>query len=720
MAEEKKEKILVTSALPYANGPIHFGHIAGAYLPADIYVRYKKMTGADILYICGTDDHGVAITISAEAAGRSPAEHVKINHDLIKSIFDRLNIDFSYFSQTSNKTNHEISQHFFTRCVENGLLEEKETEQYFCVKCDRFLADRYLSGTCPHCGHEGARGDECGGCGKYLDASEIKNPKCKVCGATPETRKTKNWYINLKKEEAWLEDWLNKKLAGDSSVFPEGDALQWKKIVVQEIKGYITRGLENRCITRDLTWGVKLPEPYDQDGKVLYVWFDAPIGYIAFTQEYFEKKSAEEPDKYKKEDWKDYWRNQKGCKLIHFIGKDNIVFHAMIFPIMLKGVKEDYNLPHFVAGNAFLNLEGRQFSKSEGWYIDVLEFLRNYEVDSIRYYLCADMPEETDSDFQWERFQKAHNSELTNIYANLVNRTLKFIATKLDGKVPAYKENYDSLDFLISEEGTPYYDIGTSIFSNSKNVGKMLDKFFFRVALMNMLDIARAGNKFFDAQAPWKSLTGDREKCENDIRLSLRLIKTLAVVSSPFIPDTAQRVWDQLGLPGKVKDTVWKEAAEDVFVTGAQMPDPEPLFKRIEDKQIAKEKEKLGAGRPKEEKKKKAAPLPAIRKSIEYDDFAKLDIRIGKIIEAENVQGSQKLLKLKVDIGVEQRQVIAGIAKFYKPEDLVGKYVCVLANLEPKQLMGLESQGMILAAGPAENIVLLSPIGEIEPGNRIS
>jgi len=712
---DKQEKILVTSALPYANGPIHFGHITGAYLPADIYVRYKKMNGADIVYICGTDDHGVAITISAEAAGRSPEEHVAINHDLIKSIFDKLDIDFTYFSQTSNETNHKLSQHFFRRLKENGLMEEKETEQYFCVKCDRFLADRYLSGTCPHCGHEGARGDECGGCGKYLDATELKEPACKVCGGKPETRTTKNWYLDLKKEEKWLEEWLDGKLKGDPAVFPEGDPIAWKKIVVQEIRGYLSRGLESRCITRDLDWGVRLPEEDHVDGKVLYVWFDAPIGYIAFTQEYFEQLGV--PDK-----WKEYWQNPEETKLVHFIGKDNIVFHAMIFPIMMKGVDENYNLPHFVAGNAFLNLEGRQFSKSEGWYVDPLEFLENYPADSIRYYLCSEMPEHSDTEFRWENYQNRHNSELTNIYANLVNRTLKFISSKLDGKVPPWSDNLDkpASDKVLDDGSHEFEGVGNSIAFSHSSIGEFLNKFEFRLALYEVMNLARAGNKFFDDQAPWKSLSEDPEKCNHTLRTCLLLIKTLAVVSAPFLPQTAQRIWDMLGLEGKVRDVPWSDAPTDVFRDGASLPPPDPLFKKIDNKQIAAEKKKLGIGKDGGKKKKKGSSIPGIKKAVDINDFGRLDLRVGRVVEAEAVQGSVKMLKLVVDIGLEKRQVIAGIAKFYKPEELEGRLVVLVANLEPKKLMGLESQGMVLAAGPADNIVLLAPDRDIEPGTRIS
>ncbi|MFA6451301.1 MAG: methionine--tRNA ligase [bacterium] len=692
-----KEKIIVTSALPYANGPIHFGHISGAYLPADIFVRFKKMTGADIIYICGTDDHGVAITISAEAAGRTPEEHVRINHDLIKNIFERMNIGFTNFSQTSRKLHYPISQEFFTRLNEKGLIEKKETEQFYCAKCERFLADRYVAGGCPQCGYEEARGDECGKCGQWLDPLELTNPRCKVCGATPERRSTANWYLKLGDRAEWLEKWIAEKAEG------AGGATPWKKIVITEVQGYLKRGLKSRAITRDLSWGVPVPLP-DAEGKCLYVWFDAPIGYISSTVEHFTGLGAPER-------WKEYWQNPD-CKLYHFIGKDNIPFHAMIFPIMLDGMEQGYKLPDFVASNAFLNLEGRQFSKSENWYIDALDFLDKYPVDSIRYYLCSDMPENSDSEFRWDRYQAAHNSELTNIYANLVNRTLKFVATKMGGKVPA----------IAGSLGEVENEFVATIEAAAGKVGESLSKFEFRNGLMAMLDLARAGNKFFDTATPWKSITENPDACATAIRLCLRLIKALSVVSAPFIPDTAQRIWKMLGQEGAVADVAWEAAGADILTDGASLPNPEILLTRLEDKQIAEEKKKLGGGQeaaPKQ-KKKQEAGIPAFKKPIQYDDFGKLDFRVARVIEAEPVQGSHKMLRLKVDLGLEQRQIVAGIAQHYKPEELLNKLIVVVANLEPKKLMGLESQGMLLAAGDGEKVIVLTPSADIEPGSRIS
>ncbi|HOO56702.1 MAG TPA: methionine--tRNA ligase [bacterium] len=692
--ETNREKILVTSALPYANGPIHFGHIAGAYLPADIFVRFKKMTGADIIYICGSDDHGVAITISAEAAGRTPEEHVKINHNLIEGIFSRMNIGFSNFSGTSRKIHYPISQEFFTRLLEKGLIEEKVTEQYYCEKCARFMADRYIVGTCPSCGYEEAWGNECGSCGIMLETNELINPRCKICNGKPELRETNNWFLKLGDMADWLEGWMKDNADG------AGGKIPWKKIVTTEVQGYLKRGLQSRAITRDLDWGI--PVPLDNaKGKVLYVWFDAPIGYISSTKEFFESRG--EPDR-----WKDYWQNPD-CKLYHFIGKDNIPFHAIIFPIMLKAMDQGYKLPDFVASNAFLNLEGRQFSKSAGWYIDVLDFLENYPADSIRYYLCSDMPENTDSEFRWDRYQTAHNSELTNIYANLVNRTLKFISTKMDGKVPAAGEQSD-IDMALAAD----------IESAAGNVAGFLDRFEFRNAIGAMMDLARAGNKYFDECAPWKSLNENPAEADKAIRNCLRLIKTLSVVSYPFLPDTAQKVWNMLGMDGNISDVRWEDAPVDTFEVGTNLPEPEILFNKIDNKQVAAEKKKLSAAKPSKQKKKAEPSIPGIKKSISFDDFSKLDLRVGKILEAEPVQGSFKMLKLSVDVGVEKRQIIAGIAQHYKPEEIVGLSVVVVSNLEPKKLMGLESMGMLLAGSDKDSVRLVTLDKDMAPGIRIS
>ncbi len=694
-----KEKIIVTSALPYANGPIHFGHIAGAYLPADIFVRYKKMNGADIIYVCGTDDHGVAITISAEAAGRSPEEHVKINHDLIVSIFERMNIDFTNFSGTSRKLHYPISQEFFTRLLENGMIDKKEGEQLYCPKHEKYLADRYVRGECPHCGFPDAWGNECGKCGVMLETHELKNPRCNIkdCGTAAESRKTTHWYLNLGSRAEWLEEWLSRKESGEAG-------LKWKQLVTTEVRGYLKRGLESRAITRDLDWGV--PVPLDEaDGKVLYVWFDAPIGYISSTVEYFQS-IGESPDR-----WRDYWQNPD-CKLYHFIGKDNIPFHAIIFPIMLERMRQGYKIPDFVASNAFLNLEGRQFSKSAGWYIDVIEFMEKYPTDSIRYYLCADMPENSDSEFQWDRYMAAHNSELTNIYANLVNRTLKFVASKMDGRVPPLGDSGASVDA----------EIVAAIEAAPGAVGGFIERFEFRNALAAMLDLARAGNKYFDAKEPWKALASNRADADATIRLCLKLIKTMAVISSPFVPDTAQKIWSMLGLEGRARDVRWDEASKDTLADGAALPEPEILFTRIEKAQIEEEKKKLEAIASKsgKDRKKKSASIPGVKKNVVFDDFAKLDLRVARVVEAERLQGSNKMLKLIVDIGVEKRQIVAGIAKFYEPEQLVGKDVVVVANLEPKQIMGHESQGMVLAGGESDKIIVLNPDGPAAAGSRIS
>ena len=555
------EKILVTSALPYANGPIHFGHIAGAYLPADIYVRYQKMTGSDIIYICGSDDHGVAITLSAEKLGRTPEEHVKINRDLIMKIFNQFKIEFDNFSATSKPNHYKISQQFFTELNDNGFIEPKTTKQLFCINCEKFLADRYVYGTCPECGYENARGDECGKCGKWLDPLDIINPKCKVCGKEPESRETTNWYLKLGDLSGKLKDWLDLKP-------------HWKSNVTQFVKSMIDQGLESRPITRDMKWGVPVPLE-EAEGKVLYVWFDAPIGYISSTMEWAE--GINQPDK-----WKDYWYDTE-CKLIHFIGKDNISFHCVVWPAMLMGQKQPFILPENVPANEFYNLEGKQFSKSEGWYIDLDEFFDKYPSDLIRYYIASNLPEKQDSDFSWKDFQLSMNSELADTYGNLVNRALSFAYKHFDGKVPTPGE-------FNNEEKS----INESVKNLVNEMGNSIENFEFRKTAYSLMEIARQGNKFFNDSEPWKSMKTDRERGATSVYTSLNLLKNLAVVSYPIIPDTAQKLWEFLGMEGTVKEAKWPYFVDEFLKPDQLLNKPEILFSKIEDEQIESEIAKLG------------------------------------------------------------------------------------------------------------------------------
>lgn len=683
------KRILVTSALPYANGPIHFGHIAGAYLPADIFVRYKRLCGADIIYICGTDDHGVPITISAEARGVPPEQHVAENHALIKSIFERMNVSFDNFSQTSRRDPHyPVSQEFYKRLDELGRIEKRTEEQFYDEENKRFLADRYITGTCPHCGHESARGDECGGCGRTLEPSELVNPRSKISGNTPVMRPTANWYLKLGEFEEWLREWIHAKSG-------------WRQQVVNEVDKYLKEGLHTRPITRDLSWGIPVPsDDPEAAGKVLYVWFDAPIGYISSTIEYFRARGEEDR-------WKDYWKpeNPDDVTLIHFIGKDNIFFHAIMFPIMCHGMQQGWKLADNVPANAFLNLEGKQFSKSEGWYIDPLEFLDRYPADSVRYYICSIMPENGDTEFRWDDYGARHN-ELANVFGNIVHRVLSF-TQKNFGTIPPY-DAPDSAD----------EELFTAAAGSLENTAAAIDAFEFRRALESMMEIARMCHKYIDTSEPWKAVKADPPRAGSIMRACLRLVRALAVASFPFMPETAEKIWRMLGQPGEIKDVRWSDALTDDLETGRALEQPDILFKRLEQKQIDAEKEKLkGFTAHETAKQSKVEPLKPPRG---IEDFIKWDLRVGVVLEAEPVPKSNKLLKLKVDIGVEHRTLVAGIALAYKPEDVIGRRVIIVANLEPKTLMGVESHGMVLCASDGKNLHLLSPQGEPPPGSRVS
>lgn len=712
------EKILVTSALPYANGPIHFGHIAGAYLPADIFVRFKRMCGDEVIYICGTDDHGVPITISAEARGVAPEQHVAENHDLIEEIFSKMRVEFSNFSGTSRKDPHyALTQEFYTRLTELGHTEKRTEEQFFCDKCARFLADRYITGACPHCGHEGARGDECGGCGKSLEAAELVRPACKVCGAAPAMKPTAHWYLRMGDLANWLVGWLEKN---------EKDK-NWRTLVLNEARKYLDEGLHTRAITRDISWGVPLPSSGDPDaaGKVIYVWFDAPIGYISSTMEYF--KNAGSPDR-----WKEFWKpeNPGDVKLYHFIGKDNIFFHAVMFPIMCHAMEQGYKLTDNVVSNAFLNLEGRQFSKSEGWYIDPLEFLEKYPADSARYYLCSIMPESSDSEFRWDDFAARHN-ELANIYGNIVHRVISFTVANFDGKVPGYdalKRRSPDSDFLMNLAG-----LIDSVYTN-------VNAFSFRRAIEAMMEIARSCHKYIDTQEPWRVIKTDPKRAGSIMNTCLFAMQALAVASYPFLPDSADKIWRMLGNQESLKDYLLSKAnfqcesfnsgpskysmiiakASRLLEIGRPLVKPEILFTRIEKKQVEEEKKKLQGFAKKKEEAKKKKIIEAVKPPRGIEDFQKWDLRVALIKEAEPVPKSNKMVKLLVDIGVETRTVMAGIAAHYKPEELVGRRVILVANLEPKALMGVESCGMVLAVDNGERLCLLAPDGDAPPGARVS
>ena len=682
----KREKWLVTSALPYANGPIHFGHIVGAYLPADIFVRHLRLCGEDVIYICGTDEHGIAITIAAEKAGVSPMDHVDKYHKVIKNIFDSFRIEFDNFSRTTWPPHYDLSKQFFTELHEQGFISEKETEEFYCPNCKRFLADRYIAGTCPRCNFDAARGDECGNCGAWLKPSELIGPKCKVCGANPIFKKTRHYYLRLQDFSDKLKSWLATKT-------------EWKENVKAFVNNMIVQGLEERPITRDLDWGIPVPLP-GTEGKVLYVWFDAPIGYISSTREWAGKIGK--PDR-----WKEYWLDPE-THLIHFIGKDNIPFHCIVWPAMLMGQKTKYVLPENVPANEFLNLEGRPFSKGDNWYIDLEGFFEKYPRDTIRYTLCAGMPESRDTDFKWKDFQSRTNSERADIYGNLAHRTLRFIELYREGIIPACGPIVETDRNLLA-----LCEQTVAI------VGESIEKYEFRKALFEIMELARAGNKYIDDKQPWRTRKDDPADCSTTLHTAARMLAVLSYVTWPFLPDTGERLWGMLGMEGNLADVRWNDAANIDPRENQKLGKVEVLFNKIPDEIIEVEIKKLKAALP-----EKPAPHvnlePLEEKMIPYDNFAALDMRAGKVLAAESVPKSKKLLKLEVDIGVEKRQLVAGIAEYYKPEDIVGKTVVVLVNLEPRKLMGIESRGMVLAASVEGNLNLLTLDGDIPPGAKVS
>ena len=654
-----QQKYLVTSALPYANGPLHLGHIAGAYLPADVFVRYQKAKQNDVVYICGTDEHGVPITIKAEKEGINPQEIVDRYYNIMKESFEKLNINFTHFSRTTTETHKETAQEFFNAIKENGYLTEKETEQLQCQSCETFLADRYVEGTCPHCNTEGARGDQCESCGKMLSPTDLIEPMCKVCDSTKiELRKTSHFYIQLGKLQPQLEKWIESKP-------------HWKENVTNFCKNWFKEGLGDRAVTRDMKWGVPVP---GHDGKVLYVWFDAPIGYVSMTKEW--AKEQGQPDL-----WKEYWKNDD-CKLVHFIGKDNIVFHAMMFPAMLMAKNDGYILPENIPANEFLNLEGDKLSTSRNYAVWVNEYLELFPADSLRYYIAANAPENKDADFSWKNFQTHHNSELANTLGNFINRAITFTHKFFDGVLPQRYE-LDELDELLMKR----------IETVSDEVGFYLERYELRKAVEQAMDFARFANKYFNDQAPWQSRKDNINKCATTLNLCAQTAKKLAIVLHPILPDSAEKIWNILNLSGNVCTEDWDTF--EFISAGHQLNTPEILFTKIDDKEIEPQIERLQ--KIKEALNAPKVQLPKLKSEITFDDFSKIDFRLGTIISAEKIPKAKKLLKLIVDIGLEKRQVVSGIAGHFEPEDLVGKQVTFVANLKPVTLRGVLSEGMVLA-----------------------
>lgn len=674
---KKFNRTLVTTALPYANGPVHIGHLAGVYVPADIYVRYLRMKGEDVLLIGGSDEHGVPITIKAQKEGVTPQNVVDKYHGIIKDSFEKFGISFDIYSRTSSKTHYETASEFFKILYDKGEFVEKTSEQYYDSQANQFLADRYITGTCPHCNSEGAYGDQCESCGTSLNATDLINPTSSITGNKPELKETKHWYLPLDKYENHLKKWILE------------DHKEWKANVYGQCKSWLDNGLHPRAVTRDLNWGVPVPVE-GGEGKVLYVWFDAPIGYISATKELTP-------------DWEKYWKAEDS-KMVHFIGKDNIVFHCIIFPAMLKA-EGSYILPENVPANEFLNLEGDKISTSRNWAVWLHEYLEEFpeKQDVLRYVLTANAPETKDNDFTWKDFQARNNNELVAIFGNFVNRALVLTHKYFEGKVPSIGDLTDFDKETLAE-----------IPVIKEQVEKNLETYHFREALKEAMNLARLGNKYLADTEPWKVIKTDEERVKTILNISLQISANLSTLMEPFLPFTAQKLRKFLN----IESIGWEQLGANVIESGHQINPVSLLFEKIEDETIQAQVDKLLATKVANAvANKKATPA---KENINFEDFMKMDIRVGTIIDAEKVAKTKKLLKLTIDTGIDQRTVVSGIAEHYQPEEVIGKQVSILVNLEPKNLKGIESQGMILMAEDADGkLSFVSPDKQIKTGSEI-
>lgn len=698
------KRYLVTSALPYANGLKHVGHLAGAYIPADIYVRYLRAQKRDVVFVCGSDEHGTAIPIQAMKEGTTPQAIIDKYHEAMKEDFADLNISFDIYHRTSSPLHHETASEFFTKLNKAGELETKETEQYFDEEAKTFLADRFIKGTCPNCGSDRAFGDQCETCGRTLSPDELINPVSTLSGKSPVKKKTTHWYLPLGKHEQFLREWILEQHKDD-----------WRGTVMGQCKGWIDGGLQSRAVTRDLDWGVKVPLK-EAEGKVLYVWFDAPIGYISATKQW-----ALDNNK----DWKPYWQD-KDTKLVHFIGKDNIVFHCIIFPIMLRLYGDI--LPDNVPANEFLNLEGDKMSTSRNWKLDMRDYINDFVkkengsgqcVDMLRYYLTQIAPETKDSEFTWKGFQDAVNSELVAVFGNFVNRTFVLMHKLCGGKVPALHPG-----ILNDNDKTLIADI-----ENTKaEVQSALEYYHFKDALFQVIDLSRKGNQYMQKKEPWivaKQLTENpdaQKSIDNCLHICLQLCANLAVLINPFLPNTAKKMLYMMKVVDKMLD--WENAGSiKLLSVGYSLREPQLLFRKIEDTEIAEQVEKLKAGlvKPTTNSKMEEPKPMAGKPEIIYDDFAKLELKAATVTACEKVPKADKLLKLEVDLGTEKRTIVSGIAQHYTPEEMVGKQVIVVTNLAPRKMKGIESQGMILTAEDSDGkLQLLKPENPVSPGSNVS
>jgi methionyl-tRNA synthetase len=674
------KRYCVTTALPYANGAVHIGHLAGVYVPADIYVRYLRAKNEEVLFIGGSDEHGVPITIKARKEGVTPQQIVDRYHEIIKHSFEEFGISFDIYSRTSSQIHKETAANFFKTLYDNGKFIEQISEQYYDEEAKTFLADRYITGTCPHCGNEKAYGDQCEACGSSLSPVELLNPKSALSGNEPVLKETKHWYLPLNDYEDFMKEWIL------------NEHKDWKINVYGQCKSWIEQGLQPRAVTRDLDWGVKVPLP-NAEGKVLYVWFDAPIGYISNTKELCG------------DDWQKWWK-AKDTKLVHFIGKDNIVFHCIIFPAMLKA-EGSYILPANVPANEFLNLEGDKISTSRNWAVWLHEYLEDFKdkQDVLRYVLCANAPETKDNDFTWKDFQTRNNSELVAILGNFVNRTLVLTHKFFGGKVPTCSD-LTPLEKELMKEITEY----------PQRIGSAIENYKFREALTEMMNLARLGNKYLTECEPWKLIKTDEIRTATVLNFSLQICANLAVLCQPFLPFTAEKLSKLLNIPA----LKWADAGQcNILKAGQSIEKPELLFEQIDDKIIETQVEKLNATKRSNELQN--AIVEAQKPNINFDDFSKIDIRTATITDAEKVAKTKKLLKLTVDTGIDKRTIVSGIAEYYEPQAIIGKQICVLVNLEPKELKGIISQGMILMAENADgSLHFVQPSTLIKNGSTIS
>ncbi|MDE7462930.1 MAG: methionine--tRNA ligase [Muribaculaceae bacterium] len=678
MSKEFK-RTLITSALPYANGPVHIGHLAGVYVPADIYARYKRLKGEEVLFIGGSDEHGVPITIKAKAEGVTPQDIVDRYHNIIKDSFKELGITFDVYGRTTSETHRKTASDFFRKLYDKGEFIEKTSQQLYDAEANQFLADRYVTGTCPHCGNEHAYGDQCEACGTSLNATDLINPRSAITGNTPVLKETSHWYLPLDKWEPRLRQWILE------------DHKEWRSNVYGQCKSWLDMGLQPRAVSRDLDWGIPVPVE-GAEGKVLYVWFDAPIGYISNTIDCVG------------DDWEKWWKD-KDTRMIHFIGKDNIVFHCIVFPAMLMA-DGSYNLPDNVPANEFLNLEDNKISTSRNYAVWLHEYLQELpgRQDELRYVLTANAPETKDNNFTWGDYQQRVNSELVAILGNFINRAVVLTHKYFEGNVPAAGELLDVDQELIAE-----------VEKLKNEMTEQLDAFRFRDALRTAMDMARAGNKYLQETEPWKVSKTDMARTATILNIALQTCANLAIAFEPFLPFMSEKLMKMLN----VENLTWDKLGNFTLLpAGSKISEPVLLFEKVEDEVVVFQQEKL---RKTVEQNKLAAWTPEpVKENVEYDDFAKVDIRVGKVLECSNVPKSKKLLEFKIDDGMGGRTILSGIAAYYKPEDLVGKEVCFIANFPPRKMMGRESMGMILSAVNADgSLTVIGPQGEVKPGATV-